>query len=147
MCDRQSAIKKELVNYVPTEADRTVIRSAIFQFVTIATLGAASLGMSARLWAKSRPLPKRRTGIPTILGFFTGLALGAFLGADRGMQKMREGLPPDSRLLSIIHEVDAAKEFYRTHPRESSQAEEDDFARTLAKEEQAAREQLENNVQ
>lgn len=62
-------IKVELVNYKPTDEEKLVIRSALFNVITLgkclqgkildvltcfylATVGAASLGMSARLWGK-----------------------------------------------------------------------------------------------
>ncbi|GAA5817059.1 hypothetical protein MFLAVUS_010596 [Mucor flavus] len=103
----QEDIKLELINYKPTDEEKLVIRSAMFNFITLATLGAASLGMSARLWASSRATPlKPRTAIPTILGAFTGLAFGGGLGMDRGMHKLRESLPSDSRLLAIIRQND-----------------------------------------
>ncbi|KAI8096138.1 hypothetical protein BDF21DRAFT_328616 [Thamnidium elegans] len=101
----QEDIKLELINYKPTDEEKLVIRSAMFNFITLATLGAASLGMSARLWGKATPL-KPRTAIPTILGTFTGLAFGGALGMDRGMHKLRESLPNDSRLLAIIRQND-----------------------------------------
>ncbi|KAI7872630.1 uncharacterized protein EV154DRAFT_487536 [Mucor mucedo] len=104
-------IKVELVSYKPTDEEKLVIRSALFNFITLATVGAASLGMSARLWAKSRTTPlKPRTAIPTILGTFAGLAFGGALGMDRGMHRLRESLPRDSHLLTIIHENDKLKQ-------------------------------------
>jgi len=63
-------IKFELINYKPSKEEELVIRSAVFNFITlgismccmisglsvlkhsIATIGAASLGMSARLWGR-----------------------------------------------------------------------------------------------
>ncbi|KAI8047807.1 uncharacterized protein B0P05DRAFT_481300 [Gilbertella persicaria] len=101
-------IKQELVNYQPTDEERLVIRSAVFNFVTMATIGAAALGMSASLWSKS-PSAKPKTAIPTILGTFTGLTLGGILGMDRGMRQLRESLPVNSHLLTLIHENDQLK--------------------------------------
>jgi hypothetical protein len=43
------------------------------------------------------------------VGTFTGLACGGALGMDKGMHKLRESLPKDSQLLSIIHENDLLK--------------------------------------
>ncbi|KAL9560053.1 hypothetical protein MBANPS3_000118 [Mucor bainieri] len=109
-------IKFELVNYKPSEEENLVIRSAVFNFITLATIGAASLGMSARLWARSRATAQRpATAIPTILGTFAGLTCGGALGMEKGMQKLRESLPKDSHLLKIIHENDQLKQ--ETHDR------------------------------
>ncbi|KAI8380874.1 hypothetical protein BD560DRAFT_387431 [Blakeslea trispora] len=103
----QEDIKRQLVNYQPSEEERLVISSSMFNFVTMAMIGAASLGVSARLWARSRsPTGNSRTAIPTILGSFTGLALGGLLGMDRGMRQLRNSLPADSHLLALIHEND-----------------------------------------
>ncbi|KAI9490355.1 hypothetical protein BDB00DRAFT_838141 [Zychaea mexicana] len=96
-------IKQELAQYEPNEEERAAIKSAVFNFVNLSTVGAGSLGLAGYLWNKSRP---KRTGIPTILGFFTGLALGGALGMDKGMRTLRARLPSDSKLLSIIHETD-----------------------------------------
>ncbi|KAK4519120.1 Topoisomerase 1-associated factor 1 [Mucor velutinosus] len=104
-------IKFELVNYKPSKEEELVIRSAVFNFITLATIGAASLGMSARLWARSRATAQRpATAIPTILGTFAGLTCGGVLGMDKGMHKLRESLPKDSHLLKIIHENDQLKQ-------------------------------------
>ncbi|KAF1804774.1 hypothetical protein V8B55DRAFT_1497286 [Mucor lusitanicus] len=104
-------IKFELVNYKPSKEEELVIRSAVFNFITLATIGAASLGMSARLWARSRATAQRpATAIPTILGTFAGLTCGGVLGMDKGMHKLRESLPTDSHLLKIIHENDQLKQ-------------------------------------
>ncbi|KAI7878342.1 hypothetical protein K492DRAFT_209049 [Lichtheimia hyalospora FSU 10163] len=100
-------IKNELTKYEPTPEERTVIRGAVFNVISLATAGAGSLGLSGYLWNKSRPKP---TGIPTILGFFTGLALGAALGMEKGMRTLRTHLPSDSKLLSIIRETDQLRE-------------------------------------
>ncbi|KAI8099433.1 uncharacterized protein BX664DRAFT_321235 [Halteromyces radiatus] len=66
--------------------------------------------MSGRMWSKSRQtLGKKRTAIPTILGTFTGLAFGGLLGMSQGMKKIRQELPKDSQLLSIIEENEQLK--------------------------------------
>ncbi|EPB91564.1 hypothetical protein HMPREF1544_01486 [Mucor circinelloides 1006PhL] len=104
-------IKFELINYKPSKEEELVIRSAVFNFITLATIGAASLGMSARLWARSRATAQKpATAIPTILGTFAGLTCGGVLGMDKGMHKLRESLPKDSHLLKIIHENDQLKQ-------------------------------------
>ncbi|KAJ8652202.1 hypothetical protein O0I10_012163 [Lichtheimia ornata] len=100
-------IKNELTKYEPTPEERTVIRGAVFNVISLATAGAGSLGLSGYLWNKSRPKP---TGIPTILGFFTGLALGGALGMEKGMRTLRTNLPMDSKLLAIIRETDQLRE-------------------------------------
>lgn len=43
------------------------------------------------------------------MGVNTGILCGAMLGADRGMNKLREGLPQDSKLLGMIHQLDELK--------------------------------------
>ncbi|KAI8146895.1 hypothetical protein BJV82DRAFT_664995 [Fennellomyces sp. T-0311] len=96
-------IKKELAQYTPNEEERAAIKSAMFNVINLATVGAGSLGLSGHLWNKSRPKP---TAIPTILGFFTGLALGGALGMDKGMRTLRSKLPAESKLLEIIRETD-----------------------------------------
>ncbi|KAG2224904.1 hypothetical protein INT45_010853 [Circinella minor] len=96
-------IKQELAKYEPNEEERAAIKSAVFNFVNLATAGAGSLGLAGHFWNKSRT---KRTGIPTILGFFTGLALGGALGMDKGMRTLRSKLPHDSKLLAIIRETD-----------------------------------------
>ncbi|KAI7903013.1 uncharacterized protein BX663DRAFT_509230 [Cokeromyces recurvatus] len=104
-------IKIKLINHVPTAEEKLVIRSVMFNFITFSTVGAASLGMSARLWANSRTTIHKqpRSAIPTILGTFIGLVLGGILGMDRGMHKLRKSLPENSELLAIIHENDQLK--------------------------------------
>ncbi|KAL0095731.1 hypothetical protein J3Q64DRAFT_1711198 [Phycomyces blakesleeanus] len=106
----KTEIKQQLATYVPNEKERLVIRSAMFSLITFATVGAASLGMSARMWSKSRTPVGKRSGIPTILGFFTGLTLGGALGMNKGMQTLRASLPSDSGLLTLIHEHDEIKQ-------------------------------------
>ncbi|KAI9029960.1 hypothetical protein CLU79DRAFT_733419 [Phycomyces nitens] len=106
----KTEIKQQLANYVPNEQERLVIRSAMFSLITFATVGAASLGMSARMWSKSRTPVGKRSGIPTILGFFTGLTLGGALGMNKGMQTLRSSLPSDSGLLTLIHDHDQIKQ-------------------------------------
>ncbi|KAI9315904.1 hypothetical protein BX666DRAFT_2028147 [Dichotomocladium elegans] len=101
--EEKDEIKQTLSKYEPNEQEREVIRSAVFNVINLATVGAGSLGLAGHLWNKSRP---KRTGIPTILGFFTGLALGAALGMEKGMQTLRTRLPLDSKLRSIILETD-----------------------------------------
>lgn len=44
------------------------------------------------------------------MGTFAGLTCGGVLGMDKGMHKLRESLPKDSRLLQIIHENDQLKQ-------------------------------------
>lgn len=44
------------------------------------------------------------------MGIFAGLTFGGALGMDRGMHRLRESLPRDSHLLSIIHENDNLKQ-------------------------------------
>lgn len=44
------------------------------------------------------------------MGTFAGLAFGGALGMDRGMHRLRESLPRDSHLLSLIHENDKLKQ-------------------------------------
>jgi hypothetical protein len=44
------------------------------------------------------------------VGTFAGLTCGGVLGMDKGMHKLRESLPKDSRLLQIIHENDQLKQ-------------------------------------
>ncbi|KAG0182243.1 hypothetical protein DFQ29_005126 [Apophysomyces sp. BC1021] len=105
----QEAIKERLATFTPTDAERSVIKSAMFNFITMATVGAAALGMSAKQWANSRRPGHKRNGILTILGTFTGLTLGGALGMDNGMQKLRESLPADSQLLAIIRDNDRLK--------------------------------------
>ncbi|KAI8879300.1 hypothetical protein K501DRAFT_226936 [Backusella circina FSU 941] len=105
---REQIIKGELANYKPTEDEKLVIKSALFNLISLSTIGAASLGVSANLFAKSRG-KGTRTAIPTILGTFTGLAFGGIMGMDKGMHKLRESLPTDSRLLAIIRENDKLK--------------------------------------
>ncbi|KAI8997066.1 hypothetical protein BDB01DRAFT_769698 [Pilobolus umbonatus] len=106
---REDIIKRELINYQPTPEDRLVIKAAMFNFITLSTLGAASLGMAARYYAKSRPVANPRTFIPTLLGIFGGLVCGGALGMDKGMHKLRDTLPADSQLLSIIRSNDELK--------------------------------------
>ncbi|CEP19388.1 hypothetical protein [Parasitella parasitica] len=104
-------IKLELINYQPSQEEMLVVRLAVFNFITLATIGAASLGMSARLWARSRATAQKpATAIPTILGTFAGLTCGGVLGMDKGMHKLRESLPKESRLLEIIHENDQLRQ-------------------------------------
>ncbi|ORY96271.1 hypothetical protein BCR43DRAFT_491387 [Syncephalastrum racemosum] len=96
-------LKHRLANYTPTEEERSVIKSAIFDVINLSTVGAGALGMSGHLWSRSRP---KRTGIPTILGFFAGLTLGGMMGMEKGMRTLRNHLPPNSTLLDIIHSND-----------------------------------------
>ncbi|KAI9478510.1 MAG: hypothetical protein EXX96DRAFT_571184 [Benjaminiella poitrasii] len=105
-------IKSKLINFKPTPDEKLVIQSVMFNFITFTTIGAASLGMSARLWANSRAAIHKqspRTAIPTILGTFAGVVLGGILGMDKGMHKLRTSLPDNSGLLAIIHENDQVK--------------------------------------
>lgn len=44
------------------------------------------------------------------MGTFAGLTFGGALGMDRGMHRLRESLPKESQLLSIIRENDELKE-------------------------------------
>lgn len=46
----------------------------------------------------------------SIVGFFTGLALGGALGMEKGMRTLRTNLPMDSKLLAIIRETDQLRE-------------------------------------
>ncbi|GAN06058.1 hypothetical protein MAM1_0110c05535 [Mucor ambiguus] len=143
-------IKFELVNYKPSKEEELVIRSAVFNFITLgmllcglhsvsyvvtnthhtATIGAASLGMSARLWdqgqlhsgqqllyqqsVRKQPTRHNQTThsslIHSLVGTFAGLTCGGVLGMDKGMHKLRESLPRDSHLLKIIHENDQLKQ-------------------------------------
>ncbi|KAI9260562.1 hypothetical protein BDA99DRAFT_512462 [Phascolomyces articulosus] len=121
-------IKQELAKYEPNEEERAAIKSAVFNFINLATAGAGSLGLAGHFWNKSR-VASKRTGIPTILGFFTGLALGGALGMDKGMRTLRSKLPHDSKLLEIIRETDQIRHGsvvplegapVATHPQESS---------------------------
>ncbi|CAO3636337.1 unnamed protein product [Cunninghamella blakesleeana] len=107
----EDIIKDKLINYKPNEEERRAIQSALFNFITYASVGAAALGVSGRMWSKSRAaLGKKRTAIPAILGTFTGLAFGGLLGMSQGMRKLKDGLPIDSPLLSIIKENDQLKQ-------------------------------------
>ncbi|CAO3659014.1 unnamed protein product [Rhizopus microsporus] len=102
------------------------MRLAMFRFITPMLLGAAALGYSTAvigskskisyiymcsyliiLIGKSRKW--RYSTIATFLGVNTGILCGAMLGADRGMNKLREGLPQDSKLLGMIHQLDELK--------------------------------------
>ncbi|KAL1935472.1 hypothetical protein VTP01DRAFT_4612 [Rhizomucor pusillus] len=83
-------IKQELSKYQPTPAEQTIIRTALFDVVTLASVGAASLGLSGHLW----------------MGFFTGLALGTAMGMNKGMRTLRNSLPQDSELRRLIHAND-----------------------------------------
>ncbi|ORX56822.1 hypothetical protein DM01DRAFT_1334381 [Hesseltinella vesiculosa] len=111
MANREEIIKEKLINYKLNDEERLVIRSALFNLVTFASVGAAALGVSGRMWGKSRASVsgKPRTAIPTILGTFTGLALGGLMGMSQGMKKVRHNLPADSPLLSIIKENEQLK--------------------------------------
>ncbi|KAG0173372.1 hypothetical protein DFQ28_000285 [Apophysomyces sp. BC1034] len=99
----QEAIKERLATFTPTDAERSVIKSAMFNFITMATVGAAALGMSAKQWGE-----KAYWAVADV-GTFTGLTLGGALGMDNGMQKLRESLPADSQLLAIIRDNDRLK--------------------------------------
>ncbi|ORZ24530.1 hypothetical protein BCR42DRAFT_403131 [Absidia repens] len=111
MPTREDIIKQRLIQYKPNEEERTVIRSALFNLITYASVGAAALGVSGRMWSKSRQaVGKKRTAIPAILGTFTGLAFGGLLGMSQGMQKVRQGLPRESPLLAIIMENEQLKQ-------------------------------------
>ncbi|CEG65728.1 hypothetical protein RMATCC62417_02449 [Rhizopus microsporus] len=124
MSDKREPLKIELRNYQPTDEERQVMRSAMFRFITPMLLGAAALGYSTAviglkskisymcsyliiLIGKSRKW--RYSTIATFLGVNTGILCGAMLGADRGMNKLREGLPQDSKLLGMIHQLDELK--------------------------------------
>ncbi|CEG65729.1 hypothetical protein CU097_009238 [Rhizopus azygosporus] len=107
MSDKREPLKIELRNYQPTDEERQVMRSAMFRFITPMLLGAAALGYSTAVIGKSRKW--RYSTIATFLGVNTGILCGAMLGADRGMNKLREGLPQDSKLLGMIHQLDELK--------------------------------------
>ncbi|CAO3613380.1 unnamed protein product [Cunninghamella echinulata] len=109
--NKEDIIKDKLINYKPNEEERKVIQSALFNLITYASVGAAALGVSGRMWSKSRAaLGKKRTAIPAILGTFTGLAFGGLLGMSQGMKKLKEGLPLESSLLAIIKENEQLKQ-------------------------------------
>ncbi|KAI9300351.1 hypothetical protein BJ944DRAFT_291759 [Cunninghamella echinulata] len=109
--NKEDIIKDKLINYKPNEEERKVIQSALFNLITYASVGAAALGVSGRMWSKSRAaLGKKRTAIPAILGTFTGLAFGGLLGMSQGMKKLKEGLPLESPLLAIIKENEQLKQ-------------------------------------
>ncbi|CAO3599881.1 unnamed protein product [Absidia cylindrospora] len=111
MPTREDIIKQRLIQYKPNDEERIVIQSALFNLITYASVGAAALGVSGRMWSKSRQVAgKKRTAIPAILGTFTGLAFGGLLGMSQGMQKVRQGLPRDSPLLAIIMENEQLKQ-------------------------------------
>ncbi|SAM08812.1 hypothetical protein [Absidia glauca] len=111
MTSREDIIKQRLLHYKPNDEERTVIRSAVFNLITFASVGAAALGVSGRMWSKSRQaMGKKRTAIPAIIGTFTGLAFGGLVGMSQGMQKVRQGLPRDSPLLAIIMENEQMKQ-------------------------------------
>ncbi|EIE91254.1 hypothetical protein RO3G_15965 [Rhizopus delemar RA 99-880] len=103
----KESIQIELATHKPTEEERQVLRSALFRVITPMALGAVSLGLSASLIGKSRQW--KRTYLTTFLGVNIGILFGGLLGTNRGMNKLREGLPEDSKILSIIHELDELK--------------------------------------
>ncbi|CAO3636339.1 unnamed protein product [Cunninghamella blakesleeana] len=104
-------INKERVIVISMYRVYEILIVSYFYYYIKASVGAAALGVSGRMWSKSRAaLGKKRTAIPAILGTFTGLAFGGLLGMSQGMRKLKDGLPIDSPLLSIIKENDQLKQ-------------------------------------
>ncbi|KAI8069388.1 hypothetical protein BC940DRAFT_297601 [Gongronella butleri] len=111
MTDREEIIKQKLLQHKLNDAERKVINSALFNTVTYASVGAAALGVSGRMWARSREaVGKPRSAIPMILGTFAGLALGGLMGMSHGMKVVRRDLPSDSPLRAIIQEHEKLKQ-------------------------------------
>ncbi|KAI9272446.1 hypothetical protein BY458DRAFT_435461 [Sporodiniella umbellata] len=107
MMTSKEDIRKELANYKPTEEESLVFKSAMFRLITPMALGAVALGLSASLIGKSKQW--KRPYLTTFVGVNVGAIFGGLLGTNRGMNKLREGLPEDSKILSMIHQLDDIK--------------------------------------
>ncbi|KAI8973219.1 hypothetical protein BDF20DRAFT_914695 [Mycotypha africana] len=97
--NKNAELKRKLEQHQYTPEENMVMRSAMFNFVTLTSVGAASLGLAARLLAKSRRVP---TGFFTFAGTLLGMGCGASLGTDRALHKIETSLPPDSLLLEFF---------------------------------------------